>query len=822
MNEIDQRLRNISLTQRERDILRLLTDGLTDSEIARAGFLTVGTVKWYNRQIYNKLGVRNRTEAATLARSLDLLSHASRPAGSSIPKPIHNLPAQITPFIGRSRELAELKMALNASRLVTLTGPPGTGKTRLGLEVASALLEHYPDGVYFVSLALIQDAHLVAHTVAQVLSIKDSSTTSIVTMLTAALQGKRILLVLDNFEHLLTAASLVSDLLAKSPQLTILITSREVLRLYGEQEFPVPPLQLPDLKSGLSAAALAFFEAIELFTQRARTVQPTFTLSDDNAASVAMICVHLDGLPLAIELAAARIKFYAPQMLLLRLSSRLEALGESERDRPARQRTLRATLAWSYDLLTPEEQRLFARLGIFAGGFTLADTEALCQGDLSVAVGEGLESLLNKSLLRQMQSDLGEPRFMMLETMREYALEKLAEHDEIALIRERHASYFLALAELASKELHGAYATEWLTRLENHHDNLRAALQWYLASRESGQRSLRFVGHLANFWKMRGYLTEGRALLADALSRKSADAPTQLRANALRSAGILAYLQCDYSAARQSYKEALAIDRQLGDQGGTAHTLMNLGDMETSIGNYDTAEALVHQAAEILQRLGDISGSAYALDFLSWCVLRSRGDYPQAATWFEHALALSRQAGDISGTALAYSGLGEIAVRQGDLERATHLLGQSLKLRQELGDKWGIAASLGSLGWVAQRQGDFERALALLGESLHIRQQIGDPGGMAWCLEKLAEIAHVQNEDGRAALCLGAAAVLRTSTHSAIDPTDRPEYDQIIACIYVQLGTDVFKAVWAEGQATPIDDLIAYLSIASPASTDTK
>jgi predicted ATPase/DNA-binding CsgD family transcriptional regulator len=813
MVEVDWQFGKISLTGRERDILRLLTNGLTDSEIADAVILTVGTVKWYNRQIYNKLGVRNRIEAITRAQRLGLLSSATQPA---VPAPslapTHNLPAQISSFIGRNHELAELKASLLASRLVTLTGPPGTGKTRLALEVASALLEHYQNGVYFVSLASIQDANLVAHTIAQVLDVKEAGSESSFTALKATLHDKRVLLVLDNFEHLLPAAPLVSDLLAAAPRLTALVTSREVLRLYGEREFPVPPLQLPDLQKKESATVLQSYEAVELFIQRAHAAQPTFALSDDNAASVATICFQLDGLPLAIELAAARLKFYAPQTLLLRLGSRLEALGEGARDLPARQRTLRATLAWSYDLLTPEEQILFARLGVFAGGFNATDAEAVCADSLSIDVLVALESLLNKSLLRQIPGAVGEPRFMMLETMREYALVKLVERDEIERIRERHALYFLALAERASQEGYGSREAQRFDWLEIQHGNLRTALQWSLTTDVGGESSLSFVGNLADFWMTRGYLSEGRAWLTDALRLKEAGALTEARAHALRSAGTIAYMQCDYDAARVYYEEALDIDQQRGDQRGIAYSLIGLGDMETALGDYNAAEPTFQKAAQIMQQLGDGNGVALALNFLGWCVLRGRGDYPQATAWFEQTLALYQQAGHMSGIALAYSGLGEIAVRQGELKQAVHLLEQSLRLRQELGQKWGIAATLGSLAWAAQGQGDFDRAKALLGESLLIRKDIGDPGGMAWCLEKLAEIAHIHKDDGRATLIFGAAASLRASVNSTIDQTDQTEHERIIARIRARLGNDVYEAVWAEGQAMPLEHLMEYLT----------
>ena len=667
--------------------------------------------------------------------------------------------------------------------------------------------------MYFVSLAPIRDADLVAHTIAQALGVKESGGVSILVALKSVLHGKKLLLVLDNFEHVLSAAVLVSDLLADAPHLTVLVTSREVLRLYGEQEYRVPPLQLPDLRQGSSTAVLQSYEAIELFSQRAHAAQPDFALRDDNAAAVAMICVHLDGLPLAIELAAARIKFYAPPMLLLRLSQRLEALGEGARDLPARQRTLRATLAWSYELLTPEEQCLFARLGVLANGFSIADTEDVCGDGLIMNVGSGLESLLSKSLLQQMPGLMDEPRFMMLETMREYALEKLVERDEIEQIREKHARYFLALAEQAAQEWSTPREATWLTRMEIQHDNLRAALNWSLTSGEDGQAGLRFVGKLAHFWRTRGYLGEGRAWFADALLPNGADVPTLARAEALWEVGRIAYLQCDYPVSRTLHEEALAIYQQLGDQRGVANALIGLGDMELAIGVYETAESRFQQAVRIMQHLGDQDGVAGALCLMAWCPLRSRGDYPQAIAWLEQGLVLYQQVGNKAGTALAYSGLGEIAVRQGRLEQATALLEQSLEQRRELGEKWGIAVSLGSLAWTARLQGDFERATALLGESLLIRHDIGDPGGMAWCLEKLAEIAHIHKDDGRAARILGAAAALRARVNSTVDPTDLPEYDHRVAEIHARLGDEVYEAVWAEGQTMPLESLLEYLSL---------
>lgn len=423
----------VSLTQRERDILNLLTNGLTDSEIAEALVLTVGTVKWYNRQVYNKLGTRNRTETIIRAQQLDLLRVNPR-SDKPVPAPPHNLHAPITSFIGRNDELAKVKELVLTSRLITLTGSPGSGKTRLALEVASTLLEQYRDGVYFVSLASIQDITLLTQTIAETLVVNASHNESLLATLKTMLRNKHILLVLDNFEHLVPAAPLISDVLAAAPRLTALVTSREALRLYGEHEFSVPALELPNLSQKAEVHMLRTIEAIDLFVQRACAAQPGFVLGNDNVASVAMICARLDGLPLAIELAAARLKYYTPQTLLIRLRNRLETLSEGARDLPDRQRTLRSTIAWSYDLLSEEEKRLFMRLGVFEEGFSVEDAEAICRDGTSREVIVGLESLLNKSLLRQTPDNGGGQYFTMLGTIREFALEKLAENNELAQI----------------------------------------------------------------------------------------------------------------------------------------------------------------------------------------------------------------------------------------------------------------------------------------------------------------------------------------------------------------------------------------------------
>lgn len=796
------------LTDRERDILRLLAHGLSDREIAEHTVMTVGTVKWYNRQIYSKLGVRNRTEATIRAEHLGLLARARTPERTSSPPAArHNLPAPMTSFVGRKAELAQLRALFGQSRLITLTGPPGTGKTRLALEAAFTVLHAYRDGVYWIQLAPVSDPRHVLKSIAQHMAdLKESSGQSLLESVQDWLRDKSVLLVLDNYEHLLSAAPLVSDLLKAGPNVTVLVTSREALRLYGEHEVPVQPLRVPDHDPQPAPDELQAFEAVDLFVQRARAVAPDFALNDNNAATVAAICVHLDGLPLAIELAAARIRFYAPQNLLVRLASRLEALDAGPRDLPARQQTLRATLAWSYDLLDEDEKLLFARLGVFANGCTYVAAQAVCGDNLSIDIAAGLESLLAKSLLRKDLSPTGETRVVMLETMREYALAQLEQRGERELVARRHAGYFMAFAERMRQELHDVDQARVLALFDAEHDNLRAALAWSLETGDSGEMSFRIIGGVAIFWDFRGYFSEGREWLAKALEKYPAIPPSKAYADALYGGADLAYNQSDYAATKDLFEKALAIYREMGDAQSTANTLMGLGNAATEVGDYDAALALFQEAYAIMRDSGGIVGSARALTMLGWCALRP-GDYPAAREWLERALALFEQANDMNGISLALSGLGEVAIRQGDPRQAVPLLQRSLTIRRELGHPWGVAVSLGSLGWAALCEDDIEQASRLLGESLGIRLQIGDRGGIAWCLEKFAEIARQQGHDGQAVRLYGAAAAIRARVNSVIDPADQASHATRIRALQRKLPPDVYQAVWAEGQAMTLEQI---------------
>ena len=798
-------------TEREKEILALLANGHSDREIAEALFLTVGTVKWYNRQIYSKLGVKNRLQAVTQAEKLGLLDADTDEADAEVAaRPPHQLPSQITSFIGRKRELQDLSTLLPGSRLITLTGPPGSGKTRLAIEIARQHLTTYQDGVFFISLASLQQSGLLLNLIAQTVDVKESAQSSLMGALHDSLRDKHLLLILDNFEHLMPAAPVISDLLVGTSKLTILVTSRELLRLYGEREYPIPPLALPDLK--VSAAQInhqiELTDAVRLFEQRAQAASIDFSLNDENIAAVNTICVHLDGLPLAIELAAARIRFYTPQALLLRLGSRLEALQDGPRDLPERQQTLRATLAWSYDLLDPDEQALFARLGVFVGGFSIGAAEAVCQQTDAPgrSIQDGLESLHNKSLIEHHRHTEADRQYSLLETMREYALERLDALGEDAATKQRHASYFLEKIEQAADDFQGN-ELHWMAWVKVHHDNLRAALQWWIDTDETAQQALLFIKNMAVFWELKGLFDEARAWLAKAQKLTRAEVPTSIRADALYAVGQVLYLQSDYITTQQLYDEALLIYRQLHDERNVAMTLISLGEVATEVGDYELAPDLFHQAYEITRQMDDTLANARALAQLGYCYLRE-GDLAQAQSYLADGQTLYQHENDKVGIALVSAGLGEIAIRLGNLDEGRALVEDSLALRRELGHVWGIGVSLGSLAWIAMHQKDYQTAIRTLQESLQLRQDIGDIGGAAWCLEKLAEVAYEQGHHETATKIYGYADKLRKSIQSVVDPSDQAHYTKIMNDLKRSLGEARFADDWRVESVESIEKLV--------------
>jgi non-specific serine/threonine protein kinase len=757
------------LTERELEILRLIAEGLSNREIAQELVLALGTVKWYNKQIYSKLGVHSRTQAVARAREVGLLdAQQDVPARPAFVRK-HNLPAQVTSFIGREREIGEVKRLLATTRMLTLTGPPGTGKTRLGLQVAAQVLDRFADGVFFVDLAPISDPQLVPSTVAQALGVREAGGQPLLETLKNDLRGKRLLLLLDNFEQIIDTAPLVGELLSASPGLKALVTSREPLHVYGEQEYPVPPLALPDLDRVEPLRALSQYEAVELFSQRAQAVRPGFTIADEDAPAIAEICVRLDGLPLAIELAAARSKLLSPEMMRRRLESRLGTLTGGARDLPGRLRTLRGAIDWSYDLLDADEKTLFARLAVFQGGRTVQAVEAVCGYGLAIDVIDGLESLLYKSLLRQEVGLDSEPRFLFLETIHEYARERLEESGEAEAMRKRHADYFVTLAERAEPELPGARQDYWSARLRVEHENLRTALAWSLGGADP-ELGLRLVGALRDFWYYGGHIAEGGRWAERALE-STEDTPPALRAKALNAAGQLAFARGDHEQGRLVHREALVLSREAGDR----------------------------------------INHAWALALLGWHLSAYPGRYGEGIGLCEEGLALFRVLDHKPGIARALNALGELARLDGDYERAKQVYEDCLAISRETGDRQREALMLGCLGYVAQHQGDYGRAEALIIKALTLLRELHLRYGIAAFSLALAGPVGAQGQAVRAARLLGAGEALLEAMGVGLQPADKLEVDRYQAAVREQLDEATFEAARAAGRAMSLEEAVAYV-----------
>jgi predicted ATPase/class 3 adenylate cyclase len=711
---------------------------------------------------------------------------ADFPPLNTLDRRVHNLPELPTALLGRQREVAAVRALLlrEDARLVTLTGPGGIGKTRLGLQVAAELVDHFADGVFFVALAPIADPELVAPTVAQTLGLREAGGRSQAENLKVYLAKRHLLLVLDNFEQVVAAAPGVADLLAACPRVKALVTSREALHLRGEHEYPVPPLALPVAPT--SAQMLSKSPAAALFIERAQAIQPDFQITDATVPAVVEICARLDGLPLAIELAAARIKLLSPEALLARLSSRLKLLTAGPRDLPARQQTLRSAIGWSFDLLAPAEQELFRCLAVFAGGWTLEAAEAVCAatGDPESDVLEGLGSLVDKSLAQRYEvGTLREPRFRMLQTIREYALEQLGASEagaagaagasggrpEAEALRRSHAVYYLEMAEQAEPFLTRLEQGIWLERLEREHDNLRAALGW---ARERGEVALglRLAGALWRFWYTRGYLSEGRSWLEGMLALSDSagsDVARPLRTKVLYGAATLASTQDNFDRAIDLWEASLALSREVGDNKVAASALNALG-------------------LTALQQ-GDVEG---------------------AATRFEESLALSRELGDPWAIARALNSLGQTAYVQADYDQAEALFEECLALMRQAGSVSHSAVTLLYLGHVARERGEPARALALSQEGLALSQGLGDKLRMVRGLEGLATAAAALGQAERAVRLLGAAASVRDVLGSARHPMDRSAVERAEGALRAALGDAAYAAAWNAGRALSLEEAV--------------
>jgi predicted ATPase/class 3 adenylate cyclase len=688
----------------------------------------------------------------------------------------NNLRLEPTPLVGRRSQVEEVAERLGGKevRLLTLTGPGGTGKTRLALQAGADLLEEFDDGVFFVSLATITDPELVPSAIAGSLGLKESAGQSLEENLEGYLRQKRLLLILDNFEQVLEGGPLVGDLLSACPDLKVLATSRIALRLYGEQEYPVPPLEVPDSLRLPPPARLVQYEAVRLFVERARAVKLDFEVTDENASAVAEICVHLDGLPLAIELAAARIKLLPPGALLSRLGDRLGLLKGGARDLPDRQRTLRATIDWSYGLLDEDEKTLFGKLSVFSGGSTLEAIDEVCDPEEELEALEVVGSLLEKSLLRREEGADGESRFVMLETIQEYAREKLEESGATEEMRRRHAEHYLALAETAEPELLGADQGRWMRRLGTEFANLRETHTWSLEpGREGGERAgmrLRLAAALWRFWTAQRF-GEGKVWLQTALERDTGGSPT-LRAKALGALGFILLFQHDYERAIAALEEAIALYGELGDKSGAAFALTNLG-WATLHGDYrGRVPAFVREAETLMQE--DIDDHARAI------------------------LGIVRASA---------------AIGQGDLDSAMLQLEESLALCRELGDRRSAAMALFVLGVTELRRGHLERGATLLEEGAQISRELADRLGTPYFAEGLAKLAALRGSPVRAARLWGAAEALREQMGMSLSKFDRAnsDYERDLALVRSALDEATFEAAWAEGRAMSFEQAVGYL-----------
>ncbi len=720
----------------------------------------------------------------------------------------NNLPTQFAPVIGRAKELAAAwpLVLRDEVRVLTVVGPGGIGKTTLALELARQLMDNFPDGVFLVPLASVNDPSLVISTIATTLGVKEEAGRALIESLAKSLEEKQMLLVVDNFEQVIAAAAYVAELSNACSKLKLLVTSREQLHIRGEREFPVPPLELPDLKRLPPLDALSENAAVALFAQRAHAVRPDFEITHENMRAIAEICIRLDGLPLALELAAARSKILTPQTMLARLENRLGLLTTGARDLPSRQQTLRNAIAWSYDLLDGAEKALFGGLSVFVGGFTLEAAETVCDAvaDLSLEAMDGLSSLADKSLVRRAEVD-GEMRFTMLETIREYATECLNATGQQAKFRQKHADLFLAMVERARSS--GLPEEAWYNRLELEHDNLRSALGWLTESGETEQ-TLRLAGSLGMFWCTRGHFTEGRKWLQSALSG-SGNAQPRTRARSLRAAGLLAQYQGDYSQARLLYSEGISICRSVGEKLGMASLLSSLGTLARTEGKHSEARSLAEESLAMYRESGDKRGIASSLNYLG-SVAFTQGDYARARSLYQESLVAFRELGDKQGIAASLINLGNIAHQSGDYAAARSLLEESLAILRQVADKRTVASALCNLGYVAQGQGHHKTACSFYEEGLTIFQELGEKLGMANSFEGLAEAAEALGQAERAARLFAAAEALREAIGAPMRDAARANYETKVAGVRAKLEDEAFAAAWAQGRSMGLEQAIAY------------
>ncbi|MFN8490683.1 MAG: LuxR C-terminal-related transcriptional regulator [Caldilineaceae bacterium] len=761
------------LSEREIEILQLAADGYANGEIAARLSLALNTVKWYSKRIYEKLAVENRAQAIKRAQALGLLDANPQPAKPA--QPYVKLPNPLTPLVGRRAEVDAVKQLLKQHRLLTLTGPGGIGKTRLALQAAEEMRGFFPDGVCFVDLSAIHEAGLVTNTIAHVLDVAESLETPLATLIQAALRDKQFLLVLDNFEHLLDAAPLVAELLMACRMVTVLITSREILALYGEQEYAVPPLQLPDLEwfaaGHLAPSKLFTSEALQLFERSAQAATSDFRLTAENAPAIASICLRLDGLPLAIELAAAYVKLLSPQEILTQLDSQWLAMKRVLRNVPARQQTLRNTIEWSYRFLNAAERQLFAELAIFRGGCTWEALTAVCTSASPVALLEPLNGLVNKSLVWRRVTPNGQPRFGMLEIIREYALSCLQTQGAVETLQQRHALFYTEYTNRVEAELLSIKQRQVLNQLEGEVDNFRAALRWALD--HDPTPGLRMIGDLGSCWRIRGYLTEGMAWAQQLLAVRQ-PAPTLVQARAYASTASLALVLGQRGQACQLAEQACQLAEQVTDPQTQAQALHTLANTRLApnlpAAEYADLIQMINEAARLYAASAHRLGQGRVLNLMGE-VLRMQQLYVEAKQYYEASLQALRATGYVSGVTMA----------------------------------------LINLGWVAFHLGDYKAAFATFVESLDLSCEIDYPHNIAMSLIGGAGALARLQQPAPAVKLLAAADAIRQAIGVAMDLSDEPDYEQTRAELQTRLGPAAFDHGWQVGSTLTVAEAAALM-----------